>query len=177
MIRIFKIFLWLIAIAVGCLFIAKLLSSLGLGIVAALISAAAGFGLLFAYSLIVLLAVYLLSKSFIRQLANYFHPSSKSLRQQLSLQYKRQQLQQQQAVYRYHIDYTYHSKRLSLLRANNKKQVSSLSTLINKDLQQLKKRISKNVYKQLKTEQRLHARQQHLGGLIQLHQNIIAKLN
>lgn len=177
MIRIFKFFLWLITIAIACLFLSNIFSGLGLNFYAVMVNTIASYSLLIAYSLITLLSICVLLKSLVRQLANYFRSSSKKSRQQAYLQYKRERLQQQQAVYRYHIDYTYHSKRSRLLRADNKKQIRSLSAEINKDLQQAKKRISKEVYKQLITEQRRHTRQQHLGGLIQLHQDIIAKLN
>ncbi len=177
MIRLFKFFLWLTAIAISCLIFSSLLSGLGLGHIAAKVTVIASYGLIIAYSLIFIITVCVLLKSLTRQLANYLHPSSKKSRQIAYLQHKRKRLQHQQMAYRYHIDYTYHSKRSRLKRADNKKQIRSLSIEINKDLRQAKQRISGEVYKQFKTKQRLHTRQQHLEGVIQLHQEIIAKLN
>lgn len=130
MVLIFKFFLSLIGLSISALFIASTLSWLELAALASLARSAAAISWLGAYIVISLQTGLYLVTSTASQLQNYFHPLAREQRRLLFIQNKSEQLKQSHLLHRRYLNELYESKRLRLLKANNKKHAHELSPAI-----------------------------------------------
>lgn len=143
MASIFKFFLSLIGFSIGSLFIASTLSWLELAALASIANTTAIFTWLSAYIVISLQTGYFLLSSAFRQLQRYFSPVARNQRRLLFIQNRHEQLKRRHAIHRAHLNYIYETKRLKLLKANNKKYSYSLSTTADHDKHSLKQQMAK----------------------------------
>lgn len=144
----------------------------GLGLLMGLFYLLASKVMLLALILLALLGVITLFKAVCREFSAYFNRESAALRQLLSLQMRRQDVEQRKAAEWRQLDYFNRFKRQRLLVADDRKQLMELSDAINRELQTVRTQLPTAKYKDLCKALRRCRKQADAAAMLALRQQI-----
>jgi hypothetical protein len=169
---IIRIALLLIPGALLCFLLGDFLVQLGLSEIAGIVIVS-GISLLFAGFAVVFTAmVLLMMRHILEAFVGYFSREQRQMRGLLFNQTKLLQLKQLYKHKKIQLEYFSRLKRKQLLKANDLKEIYSLSMMIAKELKALRKNIPENLYSQFQNENKIYIKQNDSDSLIQLHKKL-----
>jgi hypothetical protein len=128
--------------------------------------------MLLALALLALLGFLTLFNVVCRELGGYFSRESSALRQLLSLQIRRQDVERRQAAECLQLSYWHRFKRQRLLVAYNRKQARELSEAISHELQAVRAQLPAARYKNLRKSLRTYRKQADAAAMLALRQQL-----
>ncbi|MDX8128334.1 hypothetical protein ACH5Y9_04610 [Methylomonas sp. BW4-1] len=128
--------------------------------------------MLLALGLLALLSVLTLFKAVYRELRGYFSRESAALRQLVSLQIRRQNIERRQTAECRQLSYLSRFKRQRLLVADNRKQARALFAAISDELQAVRAQLPATRYKNLRKALRTYRKQADAAAMLALRQQL-----
>jgi hypothetical protein len=128
--------------------------------------------LLTAFFLLVITGLFAINKLIIAACFDYFSARQRLQRRLLFIQAQQDRFKRLFYFRTMQINYFNELKRKRLLNANNRLHIQSLSKAIDKDLQTIKKQLSKTSYLQLQQENVQYRDQQNIEALLKLQEKI-----
>jgi len=128
--------------------------------------------MLLALILLALLGAIALFKAVCREFSAYFNRESAALRQLLSLQMRREDVERREAAEWRQLDYWHRLRRQHVLTADNRKQARELSDAINRELQTVRAQLPTAIYKDLRKALRRCRKQADATAMLALRQQI-----
>ncbi len=128
--------------------------------------------LMIAFGILLSAGLFIIIKLTLATFFNYVSTKERLERRLLFINVKQEQLKQLFYFKTIQVNYFSELKRKRLLQANNKQHLKSLSKVINKDLQSLKKHLPKSQYLQLHQVYRQSLKQQNIEALLKLQTEI-----
>ena len=170
----------LIRLAIGlfliCLplfIVAKTLLLFTLTFFATIATKGAIFLLLSAFCLLILASIIFFIKYLWRVLSDFFSSSQTEKRHLLFVENETKNAARLFHFQRLQLNYLKELQRKKILEQNNRKQIKLLSHAIEKELKQIKSKISKDIFLQLQLENRLLTLKQNEQALLELHKKIV----
>ncbi|MFA6050962.1 MAG: hypothetical protein WC762_00050 [Methylobacter sp.] len=128
--------------------------------------------LLIAFALLIISALFGISKIIARSVFDYFSSRQRAQRRLLFVQARQDQVKRLFYFKTLQLKYFSELNRKRLLKVNNRKHIRSLSKAIDKELLSIKKSIPGATFKQLQQENVRYRDQQNIEALLELQQKI-----
>ncbi|MEI7840724.1 MAG: hypothetical protein WCJ11_09510 [Methylococcaceae bacterium] len=171
-----RIAFWMILLCLPLFFLAKMLLIFTFLVISTFMMYASAFALLAGFMLLILTGLIFSLKKWWLILQRYFSAEQRGQRRILFIENQHKNRHRLFYFQRLQLTYFKEQQRKQILEINNQAQINALSEAIERDLKQMKARISKADFLQWQQENRRYLAQHNEQALVKLHHKI-SKLN